>query len=94
MDDQDFGAAQPLVDVVKGAYKKANDWLSKVPTPGYKPDQQSDHDKAVQEMNKQANDKRVQDATKTYATQTAAQKKVTPAPTPGKTIIKTGPRKR
>ena len=94
MDDQDYGAAQPLVDVVKGAYKKANDWLSKVPTPGYNQDQKTPHQKAIDEMNKQANDKRVQDATKTYATQTAAQKKSTPAPTPGKTAIKTGPRKR
>lgn len=94
MDDQDYGAAQPIVDVAKGAYKKVNDFFSKIPTPGYKPDQQSDHDKAIADVNKKLNDQRVADATKTYATQTAAQKKSTPAPT-GKIITqKAGPRKK
>lgn len=93
MDDQDYGAAQPIIDVAKGAYKKVNDFFSHVPTPGYDP--KSDHDKAIDEMNKQAQAKRVQDATKSFATQTAAQKKGTPAPTPGKIVIqKAGPRKK
>lgn len=89
-----FGPLQPIVDDAKGAYKKVNDFFSKIPTPGYKPDQQSDHDKAIAEMNKKLNDQRVADANKTFATQTAAQKKATPAPT-GKIITqKAGPRKK
>lgn len=92
MDDQDYGAAQPIIDVAKGAYKKVNDFFSHVPTPGYDP--KTDHDKAVDAMNKKLNDQRVADANKSFATQTAAQKKGTPAPTPGKTMIKTGPRKK
>lgn len=83
-----------LVDMARGIYKKANDWISKISTPDYKPDQQSDHDKAIADMNKKLNDQRVADANKTYATQTAAQKKSTPAPT-GKIITqKAGPRKK
>ena len=84
-----------LVDMARGIYKKANDWWSKIPTPGYKGDQKSEHDKAIQEMNKRATDKSVQDATKSFATQTPAQKKGTPQSTPGKIITqKAGPRKK
>ena len=86
-----FGPLQPIVDDARGVYKKVNDWISKVP--GGTPT--SDHDKAIQEMSKQATDKGVQDATKSFATQTAAQKKGTPAATPGKVITtKAGPRKK
>ena len=88
-----FGPLQPIVDDARGAYKKVNDFFSKVPTPGA--GQPSDHDKAIQEMTKKATDKGVQDATKSFATQTAAQKKTAPAPTPGKIITsKAGPRKK
>lgn len=94
MADDDLEGKSPLIDMARGVYKKANDWISKIPTPGYKPDQQSDHDKAVADMNKKLNDQRVADANKTYVTQTAAQKKSTPAPT-GKIITqKSGPRKK
>ena len=83
-----------LVDMARGIYKKANDWWSKIPTPGYNPDQRTPHQKAIDEMNKQATDKGVQDATKSYATQTAAQKKATPAPTPGKIVTSKAQRKK
>ena len=87
-----FGPLQPIVDDARGAYKKVNDWMNKIP--GGNP-QTSDHDKAIQEMTKKATDKGVQDATKSFATQTAAQKKTAPAPTPGKIITsKAGPRKK
>lgn len=88
MDDQEYGPAQPLVDVVKGAYKKFNDLTGRIPTPGYKPPDDSKPDTSW-------HDQKVQEATKTFATQTAAQKKATPAQTPGKTVTqKPSPRKR
>lgn len=92
-DDQDPGGAviANITDPIKGAYKKANDWLNKIPTP----DNTSAHDKAVGVMNKAADDKTVQDANKTYmhSTQTAAQKKSTPASS-AKSTIRPLPRKR
>jgi hypothetical protein len=95
MDDQSLG--DTVKDEMFGAYKKANDWvrnkLSSVPTPGY--GQPSDHDKAIADVNKQLNDQRAADATKSFATQTAAQKKTAPQPTPGKIVTsKAGPRKK
>ena len=93
MADQDDDS--PLVSMARGIYKGANDLINKIPTPGLKSSQESDHDVAIKQMNKQANDKTVADANKTYIpTQTAAQKKGTPAPTPGKTMIKPAQRKR
>jgi len=86
-----FGPLQPIVDDARGAYKKVNDWMNKIPG-GTTP---SDHDKAIQDMTKKATDQRAADATKSFATQTAAQKKTAPAPTPGKIITsKAGPRKK
>jgi hypothetical protein len=33
MADDDYGPAQPIADVVKGAYKKANDFMNMLPSP-------------------------------------------------------------
>jgi len=90
MDDQQ---ESPLIDMARGIYKGANDLINKIPSFSPKPDA---HQQAIDEMNKQANDRWVQDTNKTYIhpTQTAAQKKSTPAPTPGKIMTKASPRKR
>ena len=90
MAQQDAG--NTILDDITGPFKKANDFLTNLGKSV--PEQKTAHQKAIDEMNKQANDKTVQDANKTYATQTTAQKKATPAPTPGKIPVKTGPRKR
>jgi hypothetical protein len=95
MPDDQQESESPLLDMARGAYKGVNDLINKIPTPGYKP-QQSDHDKAVQDMNKKATDQGVQDANKSFIhdTQTPAQKKSPPARTSAKVVVKVAQRKR
>lgn len=91
-DDQD---ESPLISTARQVYKGANDLINKIPSFGVSVEHKQPSPE-VQELNKQMNDKSVQDANKTYvhSAQTAAQKKsVAPAPT-GKTMIKPAQRKR
>ena len=95
MADDDYGPAQPIADVVKGAYKKMNDFMGMLPSPPKqidptqtKPGDTSWHDAMV----KKAND--------TYAdqqkipTQTKAQKRpAVSAKVQIKTSVKPGPQK-
>lgn len=86
----------PVVDTITegicGAYKKANDFFHGIPSV----DQKSEHDKAIDEMNKQQRIKDVQSATKSFAhdTQTPAQKKIAPAQSGKTQTSKPAPRKR
>jgi hypothetical protein len=80
MADDDF----PLIDDAKGLYKRANDWISKIPTPGYKPPSQS------------ADPGMVKDATDSFvhAAQTKAQKRpAVPPKVALKVNVKSSPRK-
>jgi len=68
MSDDNWGAAEPIRQSVHELVNTIGRHLGIIP--GDAP--QSAHDKAVQEMNKQATDKAVQDATKSFIKPQAA----------------------
>ena len=83
-DDEPSGilsGAHKAYDTVVGA-------INKIPTPGFS-FQSSPHDQAIKDRNKLENDKRVQDATKTFTVKTSAT-----APTVvSKPVVKATPKK-
>lgn len=85
MPDDTYGPFQNMVDKGREAYKSANDFMNKIMP-----------SKLASPAKDEADPGMVKDANKSFIhpTQTAAQKKVSPAVTPGKTVTKTGPRKR
>lgn len=100
MAQDDYGAAQPIIDVFKGAYKKVNDLADKIPTFGLKPASPSSapdspwHDEMVKEATKSIADQQAADAKK-IPTQTMAQKRISPSAKPqAKLMTKPSPRKR
>jgi len=64
MDDQDWGAAEPIRQSVHDLVHAIGTHLGLIPseTPGASPA----HEKAVQDMSKQMSDQRVQDANKSF----------------------------
>lgn len=75
--------------MARSVWKKGNDLVNKIPTPGYTP--KSDPQKQTG-----ADPGMVDAANKSFihSTQTAAQKKSAPAPSSGKITIKSAQRKR
>jgi hypothetical protein len=100
MADEDYGAAQPIADVFKGAYKKANDLVQMIPGFGTKPAPSAD----PQQKPNQVDPEDVRKATATFAdkpegqkipTQTKAQQRPSVAPKVQiKSSLKVMPRKR
>lgn len=78
----------PLISGARKVYDTVTGFINKIPTPGYDP-QPSDHQKAIDAMNKKANDQRVADATKTFTVKTSS----TPASTMTKPLPKPAPKK-
>jgi hypothetical protein len=100
MAEQDFGAAQPIADAIKGVYKKGNDLVQMIPGFGTKPvPAPPEPSKSIPEDN--PNMKAWQDATKfkgpsnQIPTQTKAQQRPDVAPKVQiKSSLKVMPRKR
>ena len=88
-DDAGQDVVNSITDPVKGAWKKVNDLADKIPSFGVKPAKTDDKSyPADPGLLKQANDSYL------HNTQTKAQQKSSPPAPQGKTVIKTGPRKR
>lgn len=94
MADDDYGPAQPIADVVKGVYKKANDLYTHLT--GSTVDNDNVTKPAISKPDDSWHKQMLENANKSYMpTQTMAQKKaVTPAKTTVKVVTKSMPRKK
>lgn len=92
MDDLDNSS--PLIAGAHKLYDTVTGFFNKIPTPGYNP-QASDHQKAIDDMNKQEQAKRISDATKSFTVKTSSTPassvttKPMPKPAPKKAMGKT-----
>lgn len=92
MDDLDN--ASPLISGAHKLYDTVTGFFNKVPTPGYNP-QASDHQKAIDAVNKKLNDDRAADVMKSFTVKTSSTPassvttKPLPKPAPKKAIGKT-----
>jgi len=77
-----------IIDGIRNAYTKVKNAINSVPTPGYSP-QKSDHDKAIEDMTKQADAKRTADATRSFTVKNSA---TTPSVVQ-KPVVKPAPKK-